>query len=237
MNIKNCMSDLSGKDISIVIPSYKDSHRLMGILEDLTSSPFFAGAEIIIAADDDRSVFDVIKQFGDIKITYSDTRRGKGRGIIDGFKICTRPQAGFIDADKPICLEEFRSLFGMLGPYDCVIASRRVAGASISSHPPMWRRISSRAFNLMFRTLFGIRIWDTQCGAKAFRRQTLLDVIPSLTERGWTFDIDIIVQFYRRHYSILEFPVEWHYISGSRIKLADIWEMFLSMIRLWRKKV
>jgi hypothetical protein len=121
----------------------------------------------------------------------------------------------------------------MLPPYDAVIASRKVAGARIRSHPPYWRRIASRAFNLMFRTIFGLMIYDTQCGAKAFKRKAIMDVLPYVVETGWAFDIDIIVNLNKKFYTILEFPVDWYYRGGSRLKFKDIKEMFFSLMRTW----
>ncbi len=221
-------------DISIIIPVFRDSARLYTALLSLSETPYFKGAEVIVVIDSDRESLNVANGFENIIIDFSAQRRGKGGAIMDGLNKATRSKIGFIDVDIPIGLDTFRAMYEMIGPYDAVIASRRVPSSIIKAYPPFWRRIASRTFNLMVRKMFGIQIYDTQCGAKVFKRTALRDVIDSVQEKGWAWDLELIIRLKQKFYNVLEYPADWSHMGGSTLKFKDVKEIFFSLIRIKR---
>ncbi|CAG8563000.1 10515_t:CDS:2 [Diversispora eburnea] len=68
--------------------------------------------------------------------------------------------------------------------------------------------------------IFGIRdIADTQCGFKLFTRKSGLYIFSNMHVEGWIFDIEmlLIAQFLKM--PIVEVPVTWHEIDGSKVSL------------------
>jgi len=83
------------------------------------------------------------------------------------------------------------------------------------------------------RVLFGLRLWDTQCGAKLMRGDAVREVLPRLGLTRWAFDVDLLFQLRRAGYRVIERPTVWHDVGGSKLRIAvTSFEMFLAICRL-----
>ncbi len=52
---------------------------------------------------------------------------------------------------------------------------------------------------------------------------------------GWTFDVEVLYIAHRRGYRIVELPIVWYHIPGSRVRLLrDSWTMFTDLFRIRR---
>jgi hypothetical protein len=90
----------------------------------------------------------------------------------------------------------------------------------VSPVQPFSRRLASRLFNTIVRLLFGLRLTDTQCGAKVFRYDVLQPILENLGVTSWAFDVDMLFQAKRAGASIREMPTVWHDKAGSKIKMV-----------------
>ena len=80
------------------------------------------------------------------------------------------------------------------------------------------RHYSGRAFATLVSILLGITGYDTQCGAKLFRKACLHACFDEPFVTNWVFDLELCYRLKRK--SILECPLqEWHDIKGSKVKL------------------
>jgi hypothetical protein len=56
---------------------------------------------------------------------------------------------------------------------------------------------------------------------------------------GWTFDVEVLFIAHHRGYQIVELPIPWYHIPGSRIRLLrDALTMFQDLFRIranWRR--
>lgn len=69
--------------------------------------------------------------------------------------------------------------------------------------------------------IFGIRtIGDTQCGFKMFTRTAALSIFPFMHTEGWIFDVEILIIAMRNLIPVLEVPISWHEVEGSKVELA-----------------
>jgi dolichyl-phosphate beta-glucosyltransferase len=72
-------------------------------------------------------------------------------------------------------------------------------------------------------------VYDTQCGAKVFRRnETLAEVFARPFISRWIFDVEIIARYLQllgrdaAAAAIYELPVmRWHDVTGSKVKSHD----------------
>ena len=107
-----------------------------------------------------------------------------------------------------------------LDEVDLVIASKRDPGSE--DRRPLIRRIATRVFNLMLRTILGSRVSDTH-GMKAFRRDLVEDLAPLVVSRKDLFDTELVVRAERAGYRIEEVPVvveEMRVTRSSLLKRA-----------------
>ena len=139
---------------------------------------------------------------------------------------------GYMDADGSTSLAEMERLFDRLTTVDGAIGSRWVPGSVLPVRQGFRRQVESRLFNLLVRLLFGLDYRDTQCGAKAFRREALDAVLPSIRSTGFEFDVELLWRLQRRGCRVEEVPITWENRDESKVGTADAKEMLSGMIRL-----
>jgi dolichyl-phosphate beta-glucosyltransferase len=88
-----------------------------------------------------------------------------------------------------------------------------------------------RTFATLTRGVLGLGYADTQCGFKMFRGAAAIDLFRRLTRPGFIFDVELLYVAERLGYRVLEVPVNWHEVPGSKVRLIrDSWRM---LIGLW----
>jgi len=81
--------------------------------------------------------------------------------------------------------------------------------------------------------LFGLGVNDTQAGAKLFRRKALLKVLPSLSVKGWEFDVDLLWKLKRAGFRISEVGVRVTERKESGLNpVSDSLKMFFGLLKL-----
>jgi dolichol-phosphate mannosyltransferase len=159
-------------------------------------------------------------------------RLGKGGGVLEGMKVADTPFVGFMDADGSTPLREMMTLFARLDGTDGAIGSRWLAGSEIVIAQGWWRRLQSRVFNALVRVLFGLHFQDTQCGAKAFRRAALDEILPLMVSTGFEFDVELLWRMQHAGCRIEEVPIQWTNRGASRVGGADGLGMVKALLRL-----
>jgi len=158
---------------------------------------------------------------------------GKGGAILVGFKHASGNLVGFVDADGSTPPEAFHDLARNIGDAGVIIASRWFPASVVEPKQPLKRRVVSRIFNFMIRLLFGLKINDTQCGAKIMTERALKAVMPRIGITRWAFDVDLLFQVHRAGFSITEWPTVWRDEGGSQLRIFKAsFEMLVAIIRL-----
>ena len=226
-------------EVSIIIPAYNEGNRIGNTLKDYVG--FFSRISkdkfeiLVILNGCTDNTLEIVKKFRKDGVRYKNFtgKIGKGGAIIEGFKMANGEVIGFVDADLSTRPEAFYDLIMRIGDYDGIIASRWIKGAKIEVKQHLARRISSRGFNILVRLLFGIRIRDTQCGAKLFKKHAIKKIVNNLGISNWAFDIDLLYSMKKNNFEVIEVPTEWSEPGDSHLNLKKtIPEMFLAIIRL-----
>lgn len=224
---------------SIIFPAYNEADRIETVLKGYAEE--FSGQEIIVVFDGQDNTVDIVeelmREIPNIRLLTFHRRLGKGGAIIEGFKSSRGDKIGFADADESVSPKDLRIMFETLGDVDGVIASRRLADSKIIINQPFERRLASKGFNVLVRTLFGLPFRDTQCGAKVFMRNAIFDIIEELEANGFEIDVEILWRLKNKGYRIMEYPITWCHSEGSKFKLSSSLSMFLSLIRIRVHKV
>lgn len=219
---------------SIVIPAYNEERRIKDVV--LRCITKFPGQELIIVCDGEDNSKDIIRdlsnKYSNIRLLSFDRRLGKGGAIIEGFKVATDDKIGFVDADESIDFDDLKGMFEALRDRDGVIASRRLKESTILVKQPLKRRMASKAFNMLVRTLFDLPFRDTQCGAKVFKKDAILDIIDDLETTGFEIDVEILWRLKNKGYKVIEYPITWKHSDGSKFKLSCSWSMLKSMLNI-----
>ena len=96
-------------------------------------------------------------------------------------------------------------------------------GADIQRSPG--RGIASIAFKMAVRRILKAPVWDTQCGAKVFLRETAAEIFSTPFRTRWLFDIEILSRlgFDRLRTQVQEHPISsWCDVPGSKLGIGSL---------------
>jgi hypothetical protein len=100
-------------------------------------------------------------------------------------------------------------------------------------YPPL-RRLYSRAWQLLVRVLFRLKVRDTQTGLKLIRRELLADVLPRMLEKHFAFDLELLVVAKHLGYrEFLEAPVRIGERFGSTVSPRAVTGMILDAFAIF----
>jgi glycosyltransferase AglD len=226
-------------DVTVVIPVFNDLHALeiaiprsIELLSRITS-----GFELIIAEDGstDGSA-DFVRQYelcdSRIHLLHSDERLGRGKALNRAIYESKANIVCYFDVDLATDLQHLPELIGAIREgADIATGSRLMPGSDTVRTEG--REIASRSYNFLVRFFLGSRIYDHQCGFKAFNKEYILPILPAIRSSHWFWDTEILVRTQRNGARIREFPVRWRAGKGTTVKIKDIFEMGSSILRLW----
>lgn len=206
---------------SVIIPAYNEARRIERTLREYAA--VFADGELIVVLNnctDDTA--QAVHKVTAPRLRAIEIKKsiGKGGAVRAGFLLARAPLVGFVDADGSTPATEMRRLFDLLADAEAAIGSRWMRGAQLDPPQPLVRRVASRVFNLLARMVTRLPFSDTQCGAKAFRADILVEVLPSVETANFAFDVDLLAALARRGARIVEVPIKWHDHSTSRLRIV-----------------
>ncbi|TPX67681.1 hypothetical protein SpCBS45565_g03537 [Spizellomyces sp. 'palustris'] len=238
-----------GISLSVIVPAYKETVRLPSMLketveylDDRTQREKNFLYEIIIVDDgsgDDTSRVATefaqrhSEQLGeklavgrDIRVMTLEKNRGKGGAVTQGMLVSRGQKLLFADADGATQFSDVEELEARL---DAV--SRDGLGVAVGSRAHMVKSdaVVKRSFirNFLmhgFHTVLFIlgiaSIKDTQCGFKLLTRGAARSIFPNMHAEGWIFDIELLLIALNLGIPIVEVPVNWHEVEGTKMSLV-----------------
>ncbi len=226
---------LKENDFSLIIPAYNEEKRIGEVLKAYKD---VADEVIVVANGCTDATVDIVSRFSEkypnIKLIVFKEKLGKGGAVIEGFRKASHRIVGFVDSDLSVPPEELNRLVKILksGEFAGVIGSRRAEGSEIVIKQPFFRRLSSRVFNLLVRSLFGLKFKDTQCGAKIFRKSAIDAVTDSIHTKGYEFDVELLWKLDKKGFVIKEVGIKWKHSGESKFRLSYGPEMLLNLLRI-----
>lgn len=218
-------------DLSVVVPAYNESAavragKLNSVREWLAG---YAGVAELIVVDDGSeddtaaaasSVADHV-----VRIAHG----GKASAIIAGIEAAVGDIVMFTDMDQATPIRHAGALLKAIEDGAHVAIGSR--GLARTGAPP-GRMLLSLGQVALRTALLGLPWPDTQCGFKAFRRETARDVIgglrvyhphnagaPSGPSVASGFDVEFLFVARRRGFRVAAVPVTWRYADTRRVRL------------------
>jgi glycosyltransferase involved in cell wall biosynthesis len=229
--------------LSIVIPAYNEAERIVSTLEKIRdyarSKPFSVE---VIAVDDgstDRTP-ELLREFelASKRLFRNEPNRGKGYSVRRGVLEAQGQFVLFTDADLSSPIGEADKLLAALESSggDAAVGSRALQRELIGVHQPWHRELAGRLFNLLVRLFTGLRLRDTQCGFKLFRRAATRRAFELQRVEGFGFDPEVLFLIERLGGKLLEVPVRWNDNPATKVRfLEDATRMALALVALrWR---
>ena len=226
---------------SIVIPAYNESGRLRPTLDSLLRFTQAQKWDVEILVVNDGSTDDtaqVVREYGkahpQILLLENPGNRGKGFSVRNGMLHARGEICLFTDADLSSPIEEAQKLVAAIDRgADVAIGSRWLKSELQTERQPLYRQAFGRIFNMVLRLVLGMRLVDTQCGFKAFRRGAVQRIFPLQKIERWGFDPEILFLARRAGLRVDEVAVVWAHCEGTRLNpFRDGMRMFGEVLRI-----
>jgi dolichyl-phosphate beta-glucosyltransferase len=232
---------VSGAAATLVVPCYDEEQRLDGaaLLAMVEGRP---GLKLLLVDDGSRDgtrrVLEALaarrpERIGVLPLDVNGgkaeaVRRGMGQALAAGAAV-----TGYFDADLSTPPGEVVRLLDVMeerGASATVVMGARVALLGTDIHRKTSRHYLGRLFATAASQLLAVRVYDTQCGAKIFRRSPALEAAleaPFLSR--WAFDVELLGRLLAGTPEAAPVPVEnvvevplraWRDVPGSKLKPA-----------------
>ncbi|MCL7415175.1 MAG: flippase-like domain-containing protein [ANME-2 cluster archaeon] len=222
------------------MPAYNEERRIRDtvITTAQTLSRITGSFEIIIAEDGSTDgTEDIASQLAsemdNVVHLHSDQRQGRGRALNRAFKTAKGDVLCYIDVDLATDMAHLSELIEAIRTqgYDFATGSRMMPSSDVKR--PLKRGLASKGFNVLTRTMLGSKLYDHQCGFKAFKRESLFELLDSVEDEHWFWDTELLVRAQRAGYKVKEFPVRWRHGGATKVDLIkDVIGMGSQIVRL-----
>ena len=230
--------------LTVVIPAFNEASRLPKLLAEFLPFMVTEPSLSLLIVDDGSDpahaqpilvlVASYVAAGRNIAALRLPNNSGKGAALATGFAQVQTPYVGFLDADGAVTAAEFMRLAGVAtegSGLDAVVAARvKMLGMVVERK--LTRHLMGRVFATCVSTLFDIPVYDSQCGCKIFRRDAVLPLLPLILSKGWLWDTQLLILLYARQCAMIEAPVSWRDVPGSKVSL--LWDPLRMLYELWR---
>ena len=235
---------VSAPSLLLLIPAYNEEARIEPVLRryaDHFSRNYQGNFKIVVVLNGCRDntlgvVQSVAQQYPVITWLDFPAPIGKGGALIEGLKLAKQGDyIGYVDADGATGPAAFLKLMEHIDEADCVIGSRWLPESVLVQAQPTFRRVASRCFHLVVELFFWLHVKDTQCPCKLMRSDAVEKIHENLCIADLAFDVNLLVCLKRAGFKILEVPIEWTDIAGSKVTASlfrSSLTMFLSALRV-----
>lgn len=225
----------------LIIPCYNEAERLdFGALRAFSA----AHPDIALLAVDDGSTDATSEKLAGnhIRCLRLERNGGKAEAVRQGMLAAVKEPCdyvGYFDADlaTPLALAvRWAAWFDAEPQVDMICGCRlRRLGADIRRSA--MRHLIGRGFATFFSLYLQLPVYDTQCGAKLFRRELVDQLFTEPFVSRWLFDVELFRRFPRERArsGIVEDPLPvWRDVGGSKLKLRHALPVFVDLAKIIR---
>jgi dolichyl-phosphate beta-glucosyltransferase len=217
--------------LSLVIPAFNEAHRLPQTLKEIrrhsSNWPFSYEVLVVVEPSVDGTLDLARKEevdWPELQVIANQTHYGKGFAVKTGMLAASGEVVFFTDADLStslVDLDRALQLFGSAPSADILVGSRQHPQSQILQHQSWMRELMGKTFNRLVRLLSGIKLLDTQCGFKGFRREACRQIFSRLKTNGFSFDVEALLLAQAMAFRVVEMPVHWSNSPESKVRVVQ----------------
>lgn len=233
------------KSLALVVPCKDEARRLVvsEFLNAIHEHPYLT----LLFVDDGsmdstaETLAFLERESPSIRALYLPVNVGKAEAVRRGvnwlLKNTKCETVGFWDADLATPFSELDAFVGaMEANPSCVAAiGARWPHLGVQIDRSAFRHFTGQAMKLLIRLMLNIPVYDTQCGAKIFRRDIAADIFRTPFMSRWLFDVELL----RRMSSadlrrcVTEIPLSfWRDVEGSKLTARDAMHLLPDLVRI-----
>ena len=211
---------------TIILPMHNEEKRVERCVEEVEKAcrRITDNYEIIIAEDGSKdSTYEVAKRIAKknprILLLHSAKRLGRGRALSLALRKAKGEVSVYMDADLSSNITHLGELVSRIRKGAVIATGSRMLPTS-STKRSIVRGVASKAFNFLVRALLGSKLYDHQCGFKAFNTEKVKELLNEVEDRHWFWDTELLVRAQRKGLRVDEIPIEWS--EKSRASTVDL---------------
>jgi len=220
--------------ISVFFPCYNEQDNITRVVEQALAvlEKLNADFEVIIvndgSSDSTGQIADEIAGQKDrVKVVHHETNLGYGAALQSGFKSATKELVFYTDGDGQFDINEMPPLLELLEHYDIVSCYR------LNRQDNLIRKINGWCWTKLVCLLFGMKIRDTDCAFKLYKREIFDNI--KVVSTGALVDAEILARAVRKGYRLTQQGIH-HYprTAGAQTgaNLCVILRAFKELLRL-----
>ena len=225
--------------ISLVIPMYNESSIIKATAETISEymKNNFEEYEVLFVDDGSKDdCGDIVRalELPNIKVLGYGCNKGKGAAVRHGMLEAEGDVIMFTDADLAYGTDVIRRVYEIFEgapETKMLIGSRNISADGYEGYT-LLRRVMSKVYIKVLCIAGGFKLSDSQCGCKAFSKDTAKDVFSRCEVNGFAFDFEAILWATRLGYTIKEIPVK---IINHRESKVNIIKDTIKMLRDLRR--
>ena len=226
--------------ISAVFPCYNDETTIGGLIDNVHKAlaSMIAEVEVIVvndgSADGSRAVLDALTVDRPwLRVIHHETNGGYGKALLSGFAAAQYDWIFYTDGDAQYDAREAALLVPLATDEIDV-----VQGYKIGRGDSWYRKLIGRFYHHVVKLLFSLKVRDTDCDFRMFRRQLIVD--RPLTSTSGVICVEMMRSFDRAGARFVETPVH-HYFrpfgKSQFFRLPAIARSARQLLALWWRMV
>jgi dolichyl-phosphate beta-glucosyltransferase len=234
---------VSAVELSIVIPAFDEEERIGPFLDEIVAwASGRSGVEVVVVDDgssDDtvRVVNSYTQRLPALTVHLLGDNQGKGAAVRRGLAAARGRHRVFLDADGSTPVDEVDTLLEATRDRDDVVAMGSIAveGSSVDQSQLAVRQWAGRLGNRLIQLLAVPGVRDTQRGCKLVSAAWCDEVLPLCVVDGWAFDVELLALSRAAGYQLVEVPVRWHHVKGSKVRAVSYPKTLLDVLAIRRR--
>lgn len=223
------------KSLSIIFPVYNEESRLKFAFTDILKFLKKKKFKLEIIFVDDGSVdnsYDIINKFINkfkslcvknktrIKVYKSKKNLGKGSALKIGVKKAKYDWILTTDTDMSVPLFQINDWLNkkLINKKSFIYIASRTHNKSIVKKN-FFRSILGIVMRFVVWLILGIKIKDTQCGFKLYKKKFAKYSFGKLKSYGFSHDLELIALLKNKNIEIKELPVKWTHKKNSKLNV------------------
>jgi dolichol-phosphate mannosyltransferase len=224
--------------LSLVIPAHNEEPIIRQAVEEAVAA--LRGLEIdyeVIVVDDgstDRTrevALEASRNLAQVRVISLPHNIGYAGALRRGFREARYELVAFTDADCQFDLEELGRLLPLARTADIA------CGIRVDRQDPWRRKVYSKGFNILARTLLGTGVTDCDCALKIFRRDWVNSA--GLEADGFFFNAELLTRARQAGLSVAEVGVTHRPRQGgtSKVSIGHVLPVLKTLLGFWWSQV
>ena len=228
------------RSVSAMFPCYNDALTIGGLVDQVYAAltPLVPAVEVIVvndgSTDASPAVLDsMAAERPWLRVVHHAQNRGYGQALISGFSAARHDWIFYTDGDAQYDAREAAVLVPL-----ATRAVDIVQGYKVGRGDPWYRKVIGRVYHRGVKLMFGLRVRDTDCDFRLFRRRLFTDA--QLTSTSGVICVEMMFRFQRAGARFVQAPVHHYFRPHGRsqfFRLPAVARSALQLLTLWWRLV